>query len=58
MKHHFPMLNLLTFPRQIPTSILLLLATVAQLWGAIARTDIIHSGVAGWPIPMAWLVTQ
>lgn len=38
-------------------AILLLPATVAQLWGAIASSDIVHSAVAGWPIPMAWLVT-
>ncbi|MEG5031922.1 glycosyltransferase [Microcoleus sp. AT3-D2] len=38
-------------------AILLLPATVVQLWGAIASSDIVHSAVAGWPIPMAWLVT-
>ncbi len=52
------MLNLLTFPPQIAKAkaILLLPATVAQLWGAIASSDIVQSGVASWPIPMAWLV--
>jgi len=28
-------------------AILLLPTTVAQLWGAIASSDIVHSGVAG-----------
>jgi len=44
-------------PNSLAKAILLLPATVAQLWGAIASSDIVHSGVAGWPIPMAWLVT-
>jgi len=44
-------------PNSLAKAILLLPVTVAQLWGAIASSDIVHSGVAGWPIPMAWLVT-
>ncbi|MEG4277726.1 glycosyltransferase [Microcoleus sp. MON1_C1] len=44
-------------PNTYAQAILLLPATVAQLWGAIASADIVHSAVAGWPIPMAWLVT-
>lgn len=44
-------------PNSLTKAILLLPATVAQLWGAIASSDLVHSGVAGWPIPMAWLVT-
>ncbi len=44
-------------PNTYTQAILLLPATVAQLWGAIASADIVHSAVAGWPIPMAWLVT-
>lgn len=44
-------------PNSLAQAILLLPATVAQLWGAIASADIVHSAVAGWPIPMAWLVT-
>ncbi|MCC3407418.1 MAG: glycosyltransferase [Microcoleus sp. PH2017_10_PVI_O_A] len=44
-------------PNSYAQAILMLPATVAQLWGAIARTDIVHSAVAGWPIPMGWLVT-
>jgi glycosyltransferase involved in cell wall biosynthesis len=44
-------------PNSFAKAILLLPATVAQLWGAIASSDIVHSAVAGWPIPMGWLVT-
>ena len=44
-------------PNSYAKAILLLPTTVAQLWGAIAEADIVHSAVAGWPIPMAWLVT-
>lgn len=44
-------------PNSYAQAILMLPTTVAQLWGAIARTDIVHSTVAGWPIPMGWLVT-
>lgn len=36
--------------RQIP-------ATIAQLWPEIGRATVVHSGVAGWPIPPAWLIT-
>ncbi|WP_293131993.1 glycosyltransferase [Microcoleus sp. bin38.metabat.b11b12b14.051] len=44
-------------PNSYGKAILLLPATIAKLWGAIASSDIVHSGIAGWPIPMAWLVT-
>jgi glycosyltransferase involved in cell wall biosynthesis len=30
---------------------------VSRLWGAIGRAGIVHSGIAGWPIPMGWIVT-
>lgn len=44
-------------PKSYPEAILTLPATVAKLWGAIGKADIVHSCVAGWPIPMGWLVT-
>lgn len=44
-------------PNSYSEAILTLPATVAKLWSAIARADIVHSCVAGWPIPMGWLVT-
>jgi glycosyltransferase involved in cell wall biosynthesis len=31
--------------------------TVAALWGAVGMTEIVHCGVAGWPIPLGWVVT-
>jgi glycosyltransferase involved in cell wall biosynthesis len=30
---------------------------VYRLWKAILRADIVHSAIAGWPIPMGWVVT-
>jgi len=30
---------------------------VSRLWRATRRAGIVHSGIAGWPIPMAWIVT-
>jgi glycosyltransferase involved in cell wall biosynthesis len=30
---------------------------VSRLWRAIHRAGIVHSGIAGWPIPIAWIVT-
>ncbi|MGB8690853.1 MAG: glycosyltransferase [Microcoleus sp.] len=44
-------------PNSYKEAILTLPATVAKLWGAIGQADIVHSCVAGWPIPMGWLVT-
>jgi glycosyltransferase involved in cell wall biosynthesis len=29
--------------------------TIAALWGAIGRSDIVHSSVIGWPFPLGWL---
>lgn len=29
--------------------------TAARLWRAIGEHDILHSGVAGWPIPIGWV---
>jgi glycosyltransferase involved in cell wall biosynthesis len=31
--------------------------TVSRLWRAIRRAGIVHSGIAGWPIPYGWIVT-
>jgi glycosyltransferase involved in cell wall biosynthesis len=30
---------------------------VTRLWRATRRAAIVHSGIAGWPIPMGWIVT-
>ncbi len=32
-------------------------AMVSRLWRATRRAGIVHSGIAGWPIPMGWIVT-
>jgi glycosyltransferase involved in cell wall biosynthesis len=29
--------------------------TASALWRAIASTDIVHSGILGWPYPLGWL---
>ncbi|MBI4783422.1 MAG: glycosyltransferase [Oscillatoriophycideae cyanobacterium NC_groundwater_1537_Pr4_S-0.65um_50_18] len=39
------------------TAVLQLPLTMALLWQAIQRADVVHSGVAGWPIPPGWLMT-
>jgi len=44
-------------PNSYKDAILTLPATVAKLWSAIGKADIVHSCVAGWPIPLGWLVT-
>src|SRR5438874_1630224 len=30
-------------------------STALRIWQEIGRTDIVHLGVAGWPIPFGWL---
>ncbi len=30
---------------------------VSRLWRATRRAGIVHSGIAGWPIPTGWIVT-
>ena len=44
-------------PNSYKDAILTLPTTVAKLWSAIGKADIVHSCVTGWPIPMGWLVT-
>lgn len=44
-------------PNSFAKAIILLPVTVVRLWRAIGQTDIVHTGVAGWPIPLGWLVT-
>jgi glycosyltransferase involved in cell wall biosynthesis len=31
--------------------------TVMRLWRAIREADLVHAGIAGWPIPYGWIVT-
>lgn len=35
----------------------LLPITIAKLWQAVKAADIVHTGVAGWPIPEGWILT-
>jgi glycosyltransferase involved in cell wall biosynthesis len=41
--------SFLTAIRTMPTIVL-------RLWRATRRAGIVHSGIAGWPIPMGWIV--
>jgi glycosyltransferase involved in cell wall biosynthesis len=38
-------------------AVLALPRTLIRLWKAIRKADIVHAGVAGWPIPYGWFVT-
>jgi glycosyltransferase involved in cell wall biosynthesis len=48
---------------ELPAQTSLLRALIAMpiivfhLWRAIRRAAVVHSGIAGWPIPMGWIVT-
>ncbi len=28
---------------------------VARLWRAVSHAEVVHSGIAGWPIPLGWI---
>ena len=47
---------LLPKPRNTLHALLLLPKTISILWKEIDRTTIVHSAVAGWPIPEAWII--
>ena len=36
-------------------AIVLLPGTVRALWQAVRQADIVHTGIAGWPIPLGWI---
>jgi len=38
-------------------AIKLLPTTIFKLWQAVGSANIVHTEVAGWPIPLGWLVT-
>jgi glycosyltransferase involved in cell wall biosynthesis len=44
-------------PRSFLESIKVMPTLVSRLWRAARRADTVHSAVAGWPIPMGWIVT-
>jgi glycosyltransferase involved in cell wall biosynthesis len=29
--------------------------SLSRLWGAVRGADVVHTGIAGWPIPLGWL---
>jgi glycosyltransferase involved in cell wall biosynthesis len=35
----------------------LLPKTISKLWKAVGEADIVHTGIADWPIPAGWLLT-
>lgn len=35
--------------------VLLLPSMVLKMWEAVAQADLVHTGIAGWPVPLAWL---
>jgi len=46
----------LPFPRHLLSALAMLPRTAAILWRAIGAARFVHSGVAGWPIPEAWIL--
>jgi glycosyltransferase involved in cell wall biosynthesis len=47
----------LSSPTSTMNAIIRLPATAMRLWRAMRHVDIVHTGVAGWPIPYGWVVT-
>lgn len=41
--------------RSLLHAILLLPKAIRQLWRAVGRSQIVHCGMAGWPIPYGWI---
>jgi glycosyltransferase involved in cell wall biosynthesis len=44
-------------PRSVASAALVLPRTAWRLWRAIRNAEVIHTGIAGWPIPYGWIVT-
>jgi len=53
----FPSLRIVDLPHAASslTAILQLPILIARLWKAIGNSDIVHTGVAGWPLPDGWI---
>jgi len=44
-------------PKNYLHALWLLPTTLVMLWKAIQSSTIVHSGIAGWPIPLGWFAT-
>ncbi len=42
-------------PKSLFAAVAALPTTTWRLWRAIGRAEIVHLGVAGWPIPLGWI---
>ena len=42
-------------PSNFVKGLLALPVTMKILWSAIGRSDIVHTSVAGWPVPLGWI---
>jgi glycosyltransferase involved in cell wall biosynthesis len=47
----------LSAPTSTMDAIIRLPVTAMRLWRAMKHVDIVHTGVAGWPVPYGWVVT-
>jgi glycosyltransferase involved in cell wall biosynthesis len=47
----------LSSPTSLIGAIFGLPVTATRLWRAIRKADLVHTGIAGWPIPYGWIVT-
>jgi glycosyltransferase involved in cell wall biosynthesis len=43
-------------PRSVPALILRVPKSIGRLWTAIGQADVVQGGVAGWPMPLGWIV--
>ncbi|HIK16555.1 MAG TPA: glycosyltransferase [Leptolyngbyaceae cyanobacterium M33_DOE_097] len=43
-------------PRNMAHGLLLLPQTFIRFWKVVNRVEIVHAGLAGWPIPYAWIL--
>ena len=47
----------LSSPTSVIRAMFGLPVTAMRLWRAIRKADLVHTGIAGWPIPYGWIVT-
>jgi glycosyltransferase involved in cell wall biosynthesis len=47
----------LSSPTSVIEAIIGLPVTALRLWRAIRKAELVHTGIAGWPIPYGWIVT-